>query len=115
MTIKNVPERIWLGMKREQQIMGHEQEPVNASSEQCSSLPLSRMVAFTLIELLVVIAIIGTLLAMLLPAVQSAREGARLTVCRNHLKQQGDSDTQLRERPQIVSFRVDYQKGPLYC
>jgi len=42
---------------------------------------------FTLVELLVVIAIIGTLVALLLPAVQSARETARGNTCRNNLKQ----------------------------
>jgi prepilin-type N-terminal cleavage/methylation domain-containing protein len=76
---------------------------------------------FTLVELLVVIAIIGVLIALLMPAIQAARETARTCTCRSHLRQIGmathmyhDAQGHLPPAALKPSLTTDHESALLY-
>lgn len=77
---------------------------------------LTKSPAFTLVELMVVVAILGLLIALLLPAIQAARESSRGISCRNNLKEIGlafaNYETAHRELPKGAEGKLDLALFP---
>jgi len=70
---------------------------------------------FTLVELLVVIGIIGTLIALLLPAIQAAREASRRSDCANHLRQLGVATSTFHEAHRALPPARYLDAYPTWC
>ena len=73
---------------------------------------IRKRTGFTLVELLVSIAVIGTLTALLLPAVQSAREAARQLTCKNNLRQIGIGMHHYKSAFRKLPPGYEYERGP---